>query len=236
MANPASGRVLELLTPFAADLPPGTIEGYALPVSDGSEANRQNLRTAVTLLEEAGWTVQDGRLVDAAGAPFAFEILLQNGSDDTIAAANIYVQALTRLGIEARIATVDAAMYKQRVTDFNFDMTHYVRSLSLSPGNEQVLYWGAAEASVPGSRNLAGIASPAVDAMITTMLQTADPDEYRAAVQALDRVLTAGRYVVPIWYSDRARLAHDARLTYPANLPIYGVFPGFYTEAFWMEE
>jgi peptide/nickel transport system substrate-binding protein len=236
MANPASGRVLELLTPFAADLPPGTIEGYALPVSDGSEANRKNLRVAVSLLDEAGWRVQDGRLVDAAGAPFAFEILLQNGSDDLIAAANIYVQALTRLGIEARIATVDAAMYKQRVTDFNFDMTHYVRSLSLSPGNEQVLYWGAAEASVPGSRNLAGIASPAVDAMITTLLQTADPDEYRAAVQALDRVLTAGRYVVPIWYSDRARLAHDARLTYPANLPIYGLFPGFYTEAFWMEE
>ena len=236
MANPASGRVLELLTPFAADLPPGTIEGYALPVSDGSEANRKNLRVAVSLLDEAGWRVQDGRLVDAAGAPFAFEILLQNGSDDLIAAANIYVQALTRLGIEARIATVDAAMYKQRVTDFNFDMTHYVRSLSLSPGNEQVLYWGAAEASVPGSRNLAGIASPAVDAMITTMLQTADPDEYRAAVQALDRVLTAGRYVVPIWYSDRARLAHDARLTYPANLPIYGVFPGFYTETFWVEE
>lgn len=236
MANPASGRVLELLEPFAADLPPGTIEGYALPVSDGSEANRKNLRAAVSLLEEAGWRVEEGRLVDANGTPFTFEILLQNGADDLIAAANIYVQALRRLGIEAQIATVDAAMYKQRITDFNFDMTHHVRSLSLSPGNEQRLYWGAAEASVPGSRNLPGIASPAVDALITAMLQTADPAEYRATVQALDRVLTAGRYVVPIWYADRARLAHDARLTYPANLPIYGLFPGFYPEAFWIEE
>jgi peptide/nickel transport system substrate-binding protein len=72
--------------------------------------------------------------------------------------------------------------------------------------------------------------------MITTMLQTADPAEYRAAVQALDRVLTAGRYVVPIWYSDRARLAHDARLTYPEKLPIYGLFPGFYPDTFWVEE
>lgn len=236
MANPASGRVLELLEPFAADLPPGTIEGYALPVSDGSEANRKNLRAAVSLLEEAGWRVEEGRLVDANGTPFTFEILLQNGADDLIAAANIYVQALRRLGIEAQIATVDAAMYKQRITDFNFDMTHHVRSLSLSPGNEQRLYWGAAEASVPGSRNLPGIASPAVDALITAMLQTADPAEYRATVQALDRVLTAGRYVVPIWYADRARLAHDARLTYPTNLPIYGLFLGFYPEAFWIEE
>lgn len=236
VANPATGRVLELLTPFAADLPPGTIEGYALPVSDGNESNRKNLRAAVKLLEEAGWRVEDGRLVDAAGVPFAFEILLQNGADDLIAAANIYVQALRRLGIEARIATVDAAMYKQRITDFSFDMTHHVRSLSLSPGNEQVLYWGSAEAAVPGSRNLPGIASPAVDALIRGLLQTADPEEYRATVQALDRVLTAGRYVVPIWYADRARLAHDARLTYPAKLPIYGLFPGFYPEAFWIEE
>lgn len=236
MPNPATGRVLELLTPFAADLAPGTIEGYALPVSDGSEANRKNLRRAVALLEEAGWRIDNGVLVDAAGQPFAFEILLQNGSDDLIAAANIYVEALKRLGIAARVSTVDAAMYKQRVTDFNFDMTHFVRALSLSPGNEQVLYWGAAEASVPGSRNLPGIASAAVDAMIRTLLQTADPAEYRAAVQALDRILTAGRYVVPLWYSDKARLAHEARLHYPLTLPLYGLYPGFNPETFWIQE
>ena len=236
MPNPATGRVLELLTPFAADLAPGTIEGYALPVSDGSEANRKNLRQAVALLEEAGWRIDNGVLVDAAGQPFAFEILLQNGSDDLIAAANIYVEALKRLGIAARVSTVDAAMYKQRVTDFNFDMTHFVRALSLSPGNEQVLYWGAAEASVPGSRNLPGIASAAVDAMIRTLLQTADPAEYRAAVQALDRILTAGRYVVPLWYSDKARLAHEARLHYPLTLPLYGLYPGFNPETFWIQE
>lgn len=236
MPNPASGRVLDLLTPYAADLAPGTLEGYSLPVSDGSEANRKNLRSATALLDEAGWKVVDGRLVDAAGAPFAFEILLQTGADDLIAAASIYVEALKRLGIEAKITTVDAALYKQRTTDFNFDMTHYVRSLSLSPGNEQNLYWGSAEAAVPGSRNLAGIASPAVDAMIAALLQTAEPEEYRAAVQALDRTLTAGRYIVPLWYSDKARLAHDARITYPATLPLYGIYPGFYPEAFWMEE
>ena len=236
MPNPATGRVLDLLTPFAADLPPGVIEGYSLPVSDGSEANRKNLRRAVALLEEAGWRVEAGHLVDAAGQPFAFEILLQNGADDLIAAANIYVQALKRLGITARVSTVDAAMYKQRLTEFNFDMTHFLRALSLSPGNEQLLYWGAAEAAVPGSRNLPGIASLAVDAMIGTLLQTADPAEYRAAVQALDRLLTAGRYVVPLWYSDRARLAHDARLRYPSTLPLYGLYPGFSPETFWIEE
>lgn len=236
MAAPASGKVLDLLQPFAADLPPGTLDGYALPVSDGSEANRKNLRKAVALLEEAGWRVEQGQLVDATGAPFGFEILLQNGADDMIAAANIYVEALKRLGIAARVQTTDAAIYKQRINDYAFDMTHIVRALSLSPGNEQRLYWGAAQADQPGSRNLPGIKSAAVDAMIDTMLSTTEPDTFAAATMALDRVLTAGRYVVPIWYAPADRIAHDARLHYPERLPLYGFYPGFNPETFWIEE
>ena len=236
MANPASPEVAALLQPFAAELPPGTLEGYALPVSDGSEANRKNLRRATALLEEAGWRVDQGQLIDAKGQPFAFEILLQSGADDMLAAANIYTEALKRLGIAARVQPVDAAVLKERLNDFSFDMTPMLRSLSLSPGNEQPLYWGAVQADQPGSRNLPGIRSAAVDAMIDTMLATSDPATYRTAVQALDRVLTAGRYVVPIWYSNTDRVAHDARLHYPATLPIYGFYPGFNPETFWIEE
>ena len=236
IAAPATGKEAELLQPFAADLPPGTIDGYSLPVSDGSEANRKNLRQAVGLLEEAGWRIDQGQLVDATGTPFAFEILLQNGSDDMIAAANIYVEALKRLGISAQVQTVDAAIYKQRINDYAFDMTHMVRALSLSPGNEQRLYWGGEQADQPGSRNLPGIKSAAVDAMIDTMLSTTDPDIFRAATMALDRVLTAGRYVVPVWFADRDRIAHDARLHYPDRLPLYGFYPGFNPETFWIEE
>src|SRR5690606_33455437 len=88
--QPATGREADLLAPFAADLPPGTIEGYALPVSDGSPTNRRNIRAAAKLLEEAGWTVgDDGILKNAAGEPFAFEILLSNGQDDLAAAGAI---------------------------------------------------------------------------------------------------------------------------------------------------
>lgn len=233
---PATGQVLDLLQPFAADLPPGTLEGYTLPVSDGSEANRKNLRRAVALLEEAGWHIENGQLVDAKGTPFAFEILLQNGADDMIATANIYVEALKRLGVQASVQTVDAAMYKERINDFKFDMTHLVRALSLSPGNEQKLYWGADQAEEPGSRNLPGIKSPAVDAMIDLMLATGDPATFTAATKALDRVLTAGRYVVPIWYANSDRIAHDARLHYPEHLPLYGFYPGFNPETLWIEE
>lgn len=234
--EPATGRVAELLAPFKDQLLPGALEGYALPVSDGSEANRANIRSATALLEEAGWTVQDGILKDAAGQPFTFEILLVNGADDIIATASIYVEALKRLGIEAKITTVDSAQYKERTTNYDFDMTHYVRSLSLSPGNEQTLYWGAAGVTEPGTRNWMGMNSPAAEALIATMVAAKDRTEFVAATQALDRVLTTGRYVIPIWYSDISRMAHAKTLHHPEKLPIYGDWLGFQPEVWWYQE
>ena len=232
----AAGRVAELLTPFKDQLLPGAMEGYALPVSDGSEANRANIRSAMALLEEAGWTVQDGVLKDAAGTAFAFEILLVNGSDDTIAAANIYVEALKRLGIAATVTTVDSAQYKERTTAYDYDMTHYIRSLSLSPGNEQTVYWGAAGVTEPGTRNWMGMNSPAAEAMIKTMVSSTDRAEFVAATQALDRILISGRYVVPFWYSSVSRMAHAKQLQFPAKLPIYGDWLGFQPEVWWYQE
>ena len=180
--------------------------------------------------------MQDGSLRDAQGQDFAFEILLQNGADDTIAMASIYVEALKRLGINAKVTTVDSAQYKERTTNYDFDMTQYARSLSLSPGNEQMLYWGSAGVTEPGTRNWAGINSPAAEAMIQTMLTSTDREDFVAAVHALDRVLTAGRYVVPIWYSNVSRLAYVKQLHFPASLPIYGDWLGFQPDLWWYQE
>jgi peptide/nickel transport system substrate-binding protein len=234
--TPATGRVAELLEPFKADLLPGALDGYTLPVTDGTEANRAGVRAATDLLEQAGWTVQDGLLKDAAGTPFAFEIVLVNGADDMIGVATIYVEALKRLGIDARVTTIDSAQYKERTTAYDFDMTHYIRSLSLSPGNEQTLYWGSAGVTEPGTRNWMGMNSPAAEAMIQTLLTATDPADFAAATQALDRVLTTGRYVIPIWYSDVSRLAHAKQLHYPERLPLYGDWLGFQPEVWWYEE
>jgi len=234
--QPATARIAELLAPFAADLLPGALEGYALPVSDGSEANRKGIREATRLLAEAGWTIDGGVLKDANGTPFTIEILLTQGADEVISVASIYVEALKRLGIAARITTVDSAQYKERSTAFDFDMTHFIRSMSLSPGNEQNLYWSAKGADEPGSRNTMGVKSPAAEAMIQTMLSATDRDTFVAATQALDLVLTTGRYVIPMWYSGVSRLAHSKHLKYPARLPIYGDWPGFQPEVWWYED
>jgi peptide/nickel transport system substrate-binding protein len=74
--------VAEFLEPFADDLLPGALEGYVLPVSDGSERNRAGIAEALSLFEEAGYTVEQGVMTGPDGAPFTFEILLQNGSSE----------------------------------------------------------------------------------------------------------------------------------------------------------
>jgi peptide/nickel transport system substrate-binding protein len=233
--GPATGKVRKLLDPHAAGLLPGTLEGYTLPVSDGSARNRKNLRRAIGLLTEAGWSAQDGVLRNAAGDPFAFTVLLRQGDGEMQTVVELYARALERLGIQIETETVDNAQYVARQAEYDFDMTRFRRDLSLSPGNEQRLYWGREGVATPGTRNLMGMDSPAAEAMIDTMLSATSNQDFTAAVRALDRVLTAGRYVIPIWQYDKGRIAHTKELKYPDRLPIYGDRVGFLPEVWWYE-
>ena len=237
--GPAEGRVRDLLIPFADSLPPGALSGYALPQGDGTARNRANLRRAVKLLEEAGWSVRDGVLKNAEGRPLELTVVLQQDAlvQQAGAIMDIYARALERLGIKLNVQTIDKAQYAERERNFDFDLTFMRRSLSLSPGNEQRFYWGSEAADQPGSRNLMGMASPAADAMIDTMLGAETREEFIAATRALDRVLTAGRYVIPIHQYAVGRIAHLRELKYPEdNLPIYGDGIGFLPEVWWYDE
>ena len=234
--GPATGRVKELLTPLSDELLPGAIEGYDLPVSDGSERNRAGIARALDLFAEAGWTVQNGVLADAQGRPFTFEILLTQGANEPQQIADIYAAALSRLGITPTITTVEPAQFTERTNSFDFDMTWYTRGLSLSPGNEQLLYWGSEAADTEGSRNWMGARSGAIDSLVGTMLNAESREDYIAAVRALDRVLISGRYVIPIWHNPVSRLAHVKELRYPQTLPIYGDWIGFQPDVWWYEE
>ena len=234
--GPAEGRVRDLLEPFAAELLPGTLEGYGLPVGDGSARNRKNLRRAMKLLAEAGWRVTDGAMVNAKGKPLQFSILLRQGAQENQAFVNIFAKSLARIGIAARAEVVDNAQYYKRLETYDFDMTDFRRGFSLSPGNEQRLYWGAYGVKAPGTRNLMGMNSPAAEAMIDHMLATEDPAEFTAAVRALDRVLTAGRYVIPTYEFGVGRIAHARALKYPEHVPVYGDGPWFMPDVWWHEE
>ncbi len=231
----AADRVAEFLAPFEGDLLPGALEGYALPMSDGSERNRANIAAALAQMEAAGYTVVDGVMTTPDGAPFTFEILLQTGSAENDAIVNIYTEALERLGIMADVTRVDSAQFRERRDVFDFDMIYYRWGLSLSPGNEQYGYWGCDAATSDGSRNLMGVCQPAIDAMIDRMLNSESQDDYRAAVRALDRVLISGRYVVPFWHNPISRIAHNAELRFPDVIPIYGDWIGWQPDVWWVE-
>ncbi|WP_188671382.1 extracellular solute-binding protein [Neptunicoccus cionae] len=232
----ADDAVHSLLAPFKDSLPTDALTGYHLPKSDGSGRNRRNLRKAAKLLEQAGWTVNNGVLVNNAGEPFTFEILLKNTATENEAIMGIFVDALKRLGIEARLKLIDPVQHRERLKDYDYDMVHFTRYMSLSPGNEQRLYWGRDGVNTPGTRNYMGMDSAAADAMIDTMLETRDAEVFNAAVRALDRVLTTGRYVIPIWYNPVSFLAHDAKLHYPERLPVYGDWTGFLPDVWWYQD
>jgi peptide/nickel transport system substrate-binding protein len=234
--GPAEGREREMLEAHTAHLLPGALEGYALPVGDGTERNRANISRAMDLMAEAGWTVQDGVMKDAGGRPFDFEILLTQGANEPQQIVDIFAGALSRLGIAPRVTTVDSAQFTERTNAFEFDMTWYTRGLSLSPGNEQLLYWGSAAADEPGSRNWMGAKNPAIDGLVQTMLTVESAEDFTAATRALDRVLTTGRYVIPVWHNPVSYIAHVKELKYPENLPIYGDFIGFMPDVWWYAE
>ena len=239
--GPAEGRVAEFLAPYAESLLPGVLEGYALPVSDGTLRNRGATRRALALLEEAGWIPgDDGKMRNAAGEAFAFTILLGQGSGqgggEPSQIAEIFVKALDGVGIEASIESIDSAQYTERTNAFDFDMTYYRRALSLSPGNEQKFYWGSDMATTEGSRNWMGAQDPAIDAMVETMLSARSTEDFTAAVRALDRLLTAGRYVIPFWNFAAGRIAHVSEMKHPEPWPLYGDGPSYMPHLWWWED
>jgi peptide/nickel transport system substrate-binding protein len=231
----AEGRVLEFLSPHAADLLPGTLEGYTLPQSDGTARNRRNIRIADDLLNQSGWTVRDGRRRNAKGKIFNIVTVLKQGDTESQLMMDIYQQALERLGIQLTTQVLDSSQYKERTQVYDFDIAYYRRGLSLSPGNEQMLYWGADGVKKPGTRNWMGMNSPAAEDMINRLVNSKSHDDFLAAARSLDRILTAGRYVIPIHTSAISRLAHIKEIKYPKKLPMYGDWIGFLPDVWWYE-
>ena len=214
---------LALLEPFRDQLPEQVFtEVYTPPSSAGPDGLRGNLRTALEMLQEAGWEVRDGRMVNReTGQPFSFEILLISPEFERIAGP--FVQNLKRLGIEARVRTVDTAQYQNRVDQFDFDMITNVWGQSQSPGNEQRDFWSSAAADIPGSRNLAGIKDPVVDHLIDKIITAPTREDLIAATRALDRVLLWGHYVVPHWHIRDERIAYWNKFARAEIEPKYGV-------------
>lgn len=231
------GQELEILNQYKDQLPPEVFsKPYTLPVyeqpapKEGDrpqpapltppQPERNHLREAVRLFGEAGWRVQGGKLTnEKTGEVFAIEFLGRSETDEIICGP--YINMLRKLGINANLRIVDPTQYVNRVRDFDFDMMTTVPAQSESPGNEQRDFWSSRAAETPGSRNLAGIRNPVVDALVERVIFAADRDDLVAATRALDRVLLWNFYLVPQYTRPVVWLAYWNKFGVPENQPDY---------------
>ena len=221
LGRPADEEEKKLLAPYADRVTPDVMDGtYGKDELEGKPVDRDDMREAMALLQEAGFTLDGQTLLDPKGNPFTMEVLIASGEQERVATA--LQRMLGRLGIGLQIRLLDDAQLQQRKQTFDFDMIIAAVGFTgtLSPGMEQVYRWGSESAKAEGSFNLAGVADPAVDAMIETMLNARDKEKYDAAVRALDRLLISGAYVIPTQYNPKKWVAYWSYLEHPEQAPL----------------
>lgn len=224
--NAASEDERTLLGAAAGDMPPALLDGtYAMPVTDGSGADRAVLGSAVRKLAAAGYQITNGKMIGPDGRPLAFEVMTSNANQEKLALA--YQHTLKLIGIDLAVRTVDDAQYQKRLNSFDYDMImllapgFYYQS-SLSPGAEQTWRWSSQARDTNGTFNFAGVASPEIDRVIDEMLAARSDETFTSSVRALDRLLVNGHYVLPLYHRDGQWVARWKQFAHPAKTPIYG--------------
>ncbi|MGH6848145.1 MAG: extracellular solute-binding protein [Methylocella sp.] len=231
----ASAAELALLAPFPGVVRADILEGRWRPAAtDGLGADRIEPKRAFALLQAAGYELEGGRLTKG-GEALSFEIMVKDRNQERLALN--YAESLGRIGVTAKVRAVDEVQYQRRRQKFDFDMMIGSWLASASPGNEQRSRWGSASANQEASFNLAGVKSPAVDAMINALLAAKTDEEFVTAVRAYDRVLLSGFYIVPLFHAREQWIAASAKLARPRYLPRYGPASGGATlDTWWRKE
>uniref|UniRef100_Q07K39 Extracellular solute-binding protein, family 5 n=1 Tax=Rhodopseudomonas palustris (strain BisA53) TaxID=316055 RepID=Q07K39_RHOP5 len=220
-SGPPSPDELALLEPFRGQVPDEVFgKPYVPPISDGSGQDRTLLRRAIQLLTEAGCVMKDGKRLTAQGEPFKIEFLLDEPNFQPHHMP--FIKNLGTLGIEASLRMVDPVQHRARRDDFDFDVAIERFSFSTVPGDALRSFFSSQSATTKGSNNLAGIADPVVDTLMDRLIAADTRTKLVVAARALDRVIRAGRYWVPQWYSASHRLAYWDVFGHPASLPKYG--------------
>ncbi|MDR3465715.1 MAG: extracellular solute-binding protein [Xanthobacteraceae bacterium] len=215
-----SAEELALLEPFRGNVPDEVFgEPFVPPVSDGTGQDRALLRHASQLLADAGYPVKDGKRLLPGGEPFRIEFLLDEPSFQPHHMP--YIKNLAVLGIEAAPRVVDPVQYRARVEDFDFDITIERFSMAATPGDGMRPFFSSQAARTKGSYNLAGIESPAIDALLERIIGATNRTELTIACRAFDRVFRAGRYWVPQWYRANHPIAYWDVFAHPDHLPRY---------------
>lgn len=214
---------LAVLTPFKDQVPANVFtKAYQAPATDGSGKVRNNLRAALKLLKEAGWSIKDKQLVnDKTSQPFKFEILLYQKAFERI--IHPFTKNLEKLGIDAQIRLVDSNQYIERIRSYDYDMFIMTLSQSNSPGNEQRDYWYSSNTQIPGTRNYIGVSDPVVDQLVDMIIAAPNRKSLITRTKVLDRVLLWNHYVIPQWHLPKQRISYWNKLSHPSVFPKSGV-------------
>jgi microcin C transport system substrate-binding protein len=218
--GPPSAAELNLLTPFRGQVPDEVFGmPYLPPVTDGTGNDRRWLLHGVRLLNAAGYAMKDGRRAMPDGTPFSIEFLIEEEAFKPHHLA--YMKNLAKIGIDSTLRLVDPVQYRGRVDDFDFDIVVDRFSFSSTPGESLRNYFSSRAARTKGSQNLAGIAEPAIDAMVDAVIAAKTRPDLVAACRALDRIFRAGRYWIPHWYNPSHWIAYWDVFGFPAAQPRY---------------
>ncbi len=227
------GRELEILEGYRGRVPDEVFhKAFTVPATDGSGWPRDNLLRALSLLDEAGWRIDEAGVLrkEGTGRALDFEMLLISPDFERIALP--FSRNLKRLGIDMKLRLVDRSQYINRLRSKDFDMIMGGWGQSNSPGNEQRSYWSSAAAEQPGSRNFVGIKDPVVDELIELLIQAPSREELVARTRSLDRVLLWSHYIIPAWHLRSDRILYWDKFSYPETIPDLGTSSSYW----WYDE
>ena len=211
------GRELEILNQYKGKIPDRVYtEEYNPPKTDGSGDARDNLKTAMKILDDAGWKLGADGLREKNGVKLQFEII--DAQPEFERWVLPFIKNLARIGVKASFRVVDSSQYENRMKNFDYDMTVGSYGESASPGNEQRDYWNSAKADIPGARNYIGVKDSVVDALVEGLITAKTPEDLAAYCHALDRVLQWNFYLIPQWHIANWRIAWWAKLQHPDHL------------------
>ncbi|MEO1561943.1 MAG: extracellular solute-binding protein [Pseudomonadota bacterium] len=215
------GDELALLEPFRDQLPETVFTEPAVtpPLMRPDQFDRRALRRAGQLLDEAGWTIQDGVRKNAEGETLTVEVLEDQKTFERI--INPMIANMKRAGIDAKLTLIDPAQYQQRQEDFDYDMIPGRLVMSLSPGEELLATFGSEGAETPGTSNFSGVSDPVVDELIKKIANAETRESMETAVRALDRVLRAKHIWIPNWFKASHNIAYWDIFGRPETKPLY---------------
>lgn len=211
---------LKILEPLREQVPAEVFtDVFKPPVSDASGIIREQKRRAYQLLTEAGYKIENDRMVGPDGKPLTFEILIAQANLERVILP--FKRNLAELGIDLQIRRVDVSQYINRLRSRDFDMIPATWGQSNSPGNEQLEFWHSRSADSAGSRNFIGLRDPAIDKLVEGLIRADSRQSLVEHARALDRVLLWGHYVVPNYYVDTWRVAYWNHFQRPSTTPLY---------------